>query len=193
MRRLNELERRLANVILPATILEADYSRARVRAQAGELVTGWLPWVAGRAGGDSEWWAPQVGEQVLILSPYGQPEVGFVLPTIYQNRFPAPDDSPDRHATLYRDGATIKYDSAAHHLEAVLPSGATARLAAPGGARIEGDVTVVGDLRVEGTARVTDKIVGESSIEDETSTLQAMRDAYNAHTHGVTGVQPRME
>ena len=50
--RLVELARRLANVVRPGVVAEADFSRARVRVKYGapaEAVTDWLPWLAGRA------------------------------------------------------------------------------------------------------------------------------------------------
>jgi phage baseplate assembly protein V len=104
---------------------EADYSRARVRVRAGDMLTGWLPWVTERASRDVTWWAPEVGEQVLVLSPDGEPAQGVVLFAVYQAAHPASADRETVHRTVYEDGATIEYDRAAHRLNAQIPGDVT--------------------------------------------------------------------
>ena len=134
--RLVELARRLANVVRPGVVAEADHALARVRVKYGEeaeAVSAWLPWLAGRAGGDLEWWAPEIGEQVLILAPSGELANGIVIAGLYSDARPAPASSSDRHVTRYIDGAEIEYDREAHRLKAVLPEGGTAEITAPDG------------------------------------------------------------
>ena len=129
-----ELARRLANVVRPATVAEVDHAAARLRAKydedaAGEdVLTGWLPWLAARAGGDRTWWAPEVGEQLLLLSPSGELPQAVALPAIYRDDFPAPSDSPDKRVERHADGATIEYDRHAHELLFAAHDGATVRL-----------------------------------------------------------------
>ena len=113
---LAELDRRTANLIRLGTIEAADYAAARVRVRSGELLTGWLPWLTTRAGPDVSWWAPEVGEQVVLLSPSGEPASGVVLGAIYQQRYPAPESRETVHTTVYQDGTTVTYDREAHHL-----------------------------------------------------------------------------
>ncbi|MEM7046992.1 MAG: phage baseplate assembly protein V [Pseudomonadota bacterium] len=108
--RLTELERRLANVLRLGIVYAADYPAARVRVKTGDLITGWLPWLTHRAGGDRTWHAPEIGEQVLLLAPNGEPAQGVVLPAIYRDAAPAPADSPDISRTLYADGTVASYD-----------------------------------------------------------------------------------
>ena len=177
---ISELNRRVANLILAAKVVEVDYRRARVKAQSGELVSGWLPWLTQRAGLDRSWWAPSVGEQVLVLSPSGDPAQGMVLPGLYQDAHDAPSSNPDDNRVVYRDGAVFSYDRARHHWDIRLPAGATVALIASGGVSIEGDVTVTGDIKATG------------DIEDQTRSMRADRDIYNRHTHrgdsgGTTG------
>lgn len=111
--RLAELERRLANLARIGTIAEADHAAARVRVAIGEILTGWLPWLAHRAGGDRAWWAPEVGEQVLVVSPGGDLAQGIVCPSLYSATSPAPADSPDIRREVYGDGLVIEHDRAA--------------------------------------------------------------------------------
>ena len=198
--RLVELARRLANVVRPGVVAEADYGAARVRvkyAEEKEAVTAWLPWLAGRAGGDIEWRAPEIGEQVLVLAPSGELTNGIVLAGLYSDARPAPAESSDRHLVRYLDGAEIEYDRETHRLKAVLPEGGTAEISAPDGVTISGDVTVTGDVTVDGGVDASGDITADGDIaadgnveaggevEDSRSTMQAMRTTYNGHVHGV--------
>jgi len=127
---LLELTRLLHNMIRLGTIAEVANGRARVRLSP-KLTTTWLRWAALRAGDARSWWAPSVGEQVVLLSPGGDLTAGAILPAIYSDAFPAPSDNPALHATYYPDGAVVQYDSQAHTLVATLPDG-TSVAAAPG-------------------------------------------------------------
>lgn len=112
----SETDRRLANLIRLGTVAEADYGAARVRVQSGDLLTGWLPWLTLRAGPDVTWWAPEVGEQVLLLSPSGDPAQGVVLAAIYQAAHPAPEYRETVQVTVYADGTRVCYDRETSHL-----------------------------------------------------------------------------
>ena len=147
-RTLAELERTRANLIQIGTVAEADYAQARVRVLMGGLTSAWLPWTSARAGGDRIWSAPEVGEQVLIACPDGDPASGVVLGSIFQAAHGAPADSADVHRTVYSDGAVIEYDRASHTLTATLPEGGIANLTAPGGVHITGNTTITGTLSV---------------------------------------------
>ena len=118
---LSELDRRLANLIRWGTIEAADYDAARVRVRCGTVVTDWLPWITARAGGDVSWWAPEAGEQVIILSPSGETGQGVVLVGVFQSAHPAPANNPDVARMVFKDGAVIEYDRAAHKLAATIP------------------------------------------------------------------------
>lgn len=111
--RLAELERRLANIVRIGTVEEADYPNARVRVAIGEILTAWLPWLTRRAGGDRDWWAPEAGEQVVVLSPAGDLAQGVVLPSLYADAAPAPATSPDIRREIHGDGLVIEHDRAA--------------------------------------------------------------------------------
>jgi phage baseplate assembly protein V len=141
-----ELDRRLSNMIKFGTVQEADYINAKVRVKAGDILTGWLPWNTQRAGGDITWHAPEIGEQVLILSPSGELNQGLVFTSLYQALKPPPVATPDKHTHVYSDGAVVEYDRALHHLKAILPDGATTALTSSGGITIIGNITLTGTL-----------------------------------------------
>lgn len=118
---LTELTRKLANLLRVGTIELVDAREARAKVRCGDIVTTWLPWFSRRAGNDREWWAPEKGEQVLLISPDGEMSQGLILPGLYQNAHPAPSQSQDVFYREFSDGATIEYDRAAHVLKTNIP------------------------------------------------------------------------
>ncbi|CUX81167.1 Baseplate assembly protein V (GpV) (fragment) [Escherichia coli] len=64
---IQELARALRNMIRTGIIVETDLNAGRCRVQTGGMCTDWLQWLTHRAGSRT-WWAPSVGEQVLILA-----------------------------------------------------------------------------------------------------------------------------
>ena len=189
--RLVELTRRVANIVRLGTVEEVDGGSARVRVRYGETaLSRWLPWVTARAGEDRSWWAPEVGEQVLILAPSGDLAKGIVVAGVYRSEHPAPESDPDKHAIHYSDGAVIEYDRSAHRLKADLPEGGGAKVTADGGVTITGDVMISGDLTVSGDADVTGSIDAGSDVSDDTGTMADMRTKYNQHVHTPTAGSP---
>ncbi|WP_051145189.1 phage baseplate assembly protein V [Thiomicrorhabdus sp. Kp2] len=157
---LEDLARRLSNLVRMGTIESADYNAAKVKvkygkdSQGGDLVTGWLRWIADRAGDDRDWDAPEVGEQVMVISPNGDMRLGVVFPAIYQDAHAAPANSKDVHRRVYKDGAVIEYNRATHCLSATLPSGGTTELTSPGGVQINGPTTINGEVTINGNTQV---------------------------------------
>lgn len=111
-----EAERLIANLIRMGVVAELDTTEARVRVKMGGLTTDWLPWLTARAGATRTWSAPTVGEQVLVLSPYGDPSQAVALPAIYQDGKPAPADSADVERVVFPDGSVVEHDSASNTL-----------------------------------------------------------------------------
>jgi len=110
--RLAELERRLNNLLRYGTVAQADYAAARVKVQSGELLTGWVPWLTRRASHDRDWWPPEIGEQVLLLSPGGDPAQALALPAIYRSAHPAPAAAETVCRIEFSDGGHAEYDRA---------------------------------------------------------------------------------
>jgi phage baseplate assembly protein V len=106
----SEILRLLHNLVRLGHIEQVDYPTARARVRTGENLTGWLPWVTRRAGEDVDWWAPEVGEQVILFSPGGDPASAVIMGAIYQASHPAPADTHQVHRTRYADGTTVEYD-----------------------------------------------------------------------------------
>ena len=94
--RIADLERRVNRMLTLGVVSEVDLDAARCRVRYGpkdgpEAVTAPIPWVTWRAAGeDASWWAPQEGEQVLLLAIGGELEGAVALPAIFSNALPAP-------------------------------------------------------------------------------------------------------
>ena len=107
---IQELARALRNMIRTGIVVETDLNAGRCRVQTGGMCTDWLQWLTHRAGRSRTWWAPSVGEQVLILAVGGELDTAFVLPGIYSGDNPAPSASADALHIRFPDGAVIEYE-----------------------------------------------------------------------------------
>lgn len=148
-----DLIRRLENLVRFGVIHSIDYAEARCIVDFQGIMTKPLPWLTIRAGSDATWDSPSVGEQVVVLSPSGELANGLVLFGMYSNTHPAPSASPDLKIRKFSDGATISYNTATHHLDAILPAGGTATLTAKGGVTINGDTTINGNVTTNGNVQ----------------------------------------
>lgn len=118
-----ETDRRVSNLIRIGSIAALDEAAATVTVDLGDITTAPLPWLTTRAGPDRTWWAPEPGEQVLVLSPSGDLAQGVVMPAIYQDAHPAPANSRTISRTEYADGSVVEYDREAHRMTVSVGSG----------------------------------------------------------------------
>jgi phage baseplate assembly protein V len=115
MPELTDSGRRIHNAIRYGVVAEADYEAGEIRVdlQDGELRTDWLPWITLRAGADLFWWAPEVGEVVILLAPSGELANGVAIPAAFSNgRKPASRETVQR--AVFADGAVSEYDRERH-------------------------------------------------------------------------------
>lgn len=170
---LADLERRVANIIRYGVIEQLDEKNARVRVRSGGILTDWLKWRTQRAGPDSEWWAPEPGEQVVMLSPDGELNQALILGSINSNQNPPPGNRKTLHRVTYRDGAVKEYDREVSTDRVTYPDGtvieydATAgkyTLSFSGGSVIEVDAgsgDALADLTGSLTATIAKTLVAE--------------------------------
>jgi len=103
-------------------------------ASKGSYIRNWMPWTTTRAGFDGEWWAPELGEQVLVIAPSGNLTQGIIVGSLYRGpltfdaakngitaREPIPDET-DIHKRIYKDGSSVTYDRNSHSLSMVVKS-----------------------------------------------------------------------
>ncbi|MGI2131522.1 phage baseplate assembly protein V [Shewanella baltica] len=103
-----ELTRRIDNLLRIGTVAEVKGNVCRVK--TGELLTQFRPFLTRRAGTAKTSWRPTVGEQVMLLSLSGDLTNAYILPALYSDENPEPDDNNNRERTVYPDGAVIEYD-----------------------------------------------------------------------------------
>lgn len=171
---INDLFRRLANIVRIGTILEVDYQKARAKVKIGDIKTGFLPWCTERAGLNKNWNPLDIGEQVVILSPNGELDRGVILPSLYQTSNPAPGHSKDKTKNIFEDGTSIEYDKNVKSL--LINLAGTTNITITGAATINaqtvdltatqttvnGNATITGEVYLAGggkaVARVGDKV-----------------------------------
>lgn len=176
--RLAELERRVSSLIMTGVISAADYETATVKVKAGANETTWLPWLTQRAGQDKSWWAPEVGEQVLVVSVDGDTANGYVLPgALFSTANPANANNADVRRYTFNDGAQIEYDRVKHHLFATLPNNGTTELVSKGGIKFVGDIEHFGKLHN------TAGIKSDADVTDKTRSMAGDREIFNKHPH----------
>lgn len=139
--------RRISNVIRYGVVAEADYEKAliRVELQDGELLSDWIPWITLRAGGDQFWWAPEVGEVMLLLAPSGELANAVALPATFSNSNQNADRETIQRQT-FEDGTVIEYDREAHRytIDTTASSGSVVVKAQAVTVEAQGAVTVKG-------------------------------------------------
>lgn len=167
--------RRLENLIRFGVISSVDHAKARCIVDFQGIISAPLPWLTLRAGTDTTWDSPSDGEQVLVLSPSGELSNGVVLFGMYSTAHPAPSNDPDLKIRKFSDDAHISYNTKTHHLEAILPDGATATINATGGTTWNGDITHNGNMQRNGSTSMTgNNTVGGSSLTLGSSHSQGM-------------------
>jgi len=126
---LNDIMRLIHNIVRIGNVTAVDLDNARCRVGSGNNTTAWLPWITSRAGSTRCWWAPSVGEQVLLLSMGGELNTAFVLPAIFSDANPAPSASAEAVHLSFPDGAVIEYEPASGALTATGIKSATVNAA----------------------------------------------------------------
>ncbi|WP_413728704.1 phage baseplate assembly protein V [Sodalis sp. RH19] len=105
-----ELSHLTCNLIRNGTVAFVDLDNGLCRVDTGDNTTHWLHWLTARAGRTRTWWAPSVGEQVILLALGGELDTAFVLPGVFSDDFPAPSASADAVHIAFPDGAVIEYE-----------------------------------------------------------------------------------
>jgi len=108
-----ELERKLNNIVQVGTVTETKCSDGKALARVNILgrVTDFLP--VKMIGNDFiRIWIPvRVGEQVLVVSPYGNANSGFVIPSIFNLNLPEPSGATENKAIVeFAKGVRIESD-----------------------------------------------------------------------------------
>jgi len=114
-------DREIANLVRIGTVQDIQGNQARVA--IGNTVTDWLYWASRRAFDAFDYDSLTVGEQVVVLSVWGDVSQGVIVGAIPQDVQAAPS-SGDVWGKRFKDGAIITYDPDRHSMVVSIPEGA---------------------------------------------------------------------
>lgn len=120
---LGELSRQIANLIRVGEVTEIDFTdpdAPRVKVAVSGFESDWLPFGAKRAGSTKTWSPLSKGEQVVILSPYGDLGQAIIVCSLYSSSNPSPANSANLDKATYPDGTSISYNSDRHALDVII-------------------------------------------------------------------------
>lgn len=168
--------RRLENIVRFGTIKTINPSKPipRVIVILGDIETPEIRCLNIRSGEDANWDMPSVNEECVVISPCG--DIGptsFVMCGFYNEDHPAPSDNLNQKLRMFSDGCVIAYDVSTHHLDAILPSGGSARIVA--NVEIDGALHVTKGITAgENISTPADVVAGEISLKKhKTDKVQA--------------------
>lgn len=162
MRRREELERRLRNVVREGRVTELDATNNRVRIafaqddQGKDVVGPPIPWVE-RAGAIRTWMPPSVGEQVMMFSPGGEiSAASWALPGGYSDQFQKPHDKGAEHKLVIGGTSLLMKDGEVRFVSAKMVFEGDVHLGGEGGKLVhrKSDVDSGGDIAVGSASKV---------------------------------------
>lgn len=113
---LEGLQKKVDNLIQIGTITEVHPENALARVTLLNRVTQFLPVLSTANSFKKHYIPPKVNEQVLVVSPYGNFNHGFILRGIF-NKKCKENVEIDTEIIEYSDGTKIRYDSKNSKLE----------------------------------------------------------------------------
>ena len=179
---LAEHDRMIAGQVKACYVVALDLAASPpvCRVSDGEWTSAWVRWHSQAAGKARHWRVPSMGEQGALFSPSGDVSQGTFVPGLYGDAGPAPDTRDHVERWLFDDGGSLTYDWQAKRYSIVLPSGSVeievggsaatvtdnAVVVTSGAIALDGDVTIYGEVLINGALRVTSDILGGGSIID---------------------------
>lgn len=165
----SRFSQQLNTLLREGVVTEVDHESARCRVRSGDNHTDYVPWFTPAAGQVRVWAPPSIGEQVQLLCRDGDMANAIALPGLFNDQYPAPSNKAGVVLIQFADDAVLAYSSAEHTLDAILPAGGSVRFVADGGVTINGPLTIMGDVRIDGKALVSEDVVGGGiSLKDHT-------------------------
>ena len=139
--------------------------QARVSFEDDESTSFWLPVLQTKTLKDKFYAMPDIGEQVACLMDENS-EDGVILGAIYSSEDVSATQSEKQLSVNLEDGSYINADKENQTLTVAFSK-----------------MKLIGNIEHEGTFTNTAGIKSNADITDKTSSMQAMRDVYNSHTH----------
>lgn len=171
-------DRMLAGLVKDCYVVALDLTASPpvCRVSDGDWVSAWVRWHSIAAGKARHWRAPSMGEQGTLVSASGEVAQGTFIPGLYGNAGAPPDNRDHVEVWRFDDGGSLVYDWQASTYTITVPSGTvTVKV---GGTKVvvtdsainatAGDITLTGNVQINGPLQVTGDIHGGGSIIDTT-------------------------
>ncbi|WP_158117220.1 phage baseplate assembly protein V [Vibrio cincinnatiensis] len=111
-----QLVRLLSEMIQFGTIVDVQAKPLRYKVQFDEnRVSSWIPMNVDHAAEVRSWKPLQVGEQVVVLKPFGA-QGGVIVASLNQTKFDQPKDQLNLYYHEFPDGTWLEYDMEQHKL-----------------------------------------------------------------------------
>lgn len=171
-------DRMLAGLVKDCYVVALDLSASPpvCRVSDGDWVSAWVRWHSIAAGKARHWRAPSMGEQGTLVSASGEVAQGTFIPGLYGSAGAPPDNRDHVEVWRFDDGGSLVYDWQASTYTITVPSGTVSIKV--GGTEVvvtdsainatAGDITLTGNVQINGPLKVTGDIHGGGSIIDTT-------------------------
>ncbi|AWL12811.1 hypothetical protein HMF8227_02359 [Saliniradius amylolyticus] len=174
------VSRLLSKLFLTGVIEEVQASPLRYKVRFDEnRLSNWLIPLVRHASTEKVWEPLEVGEQVLVLLPFGLSR-GFVLGSLWRNESAQPKDDLDLFYREFADGAYIQYHRTNKQLDFYTPGKAVGT--ADGGFELTGDMLIKGKITHEGDFNQTGKMDVSGQITSSTE-VEADGTKLTSHKH----------
>ena len=147
------------------TNINPALAQARVQFADDDVLSYWLPILQQKTQKDKFYAIPDIGEHVACLMDENSEE-GVILGAIYSALDSTPANSKNQLMIKFEDESFIKFDKETGILTLKFTG-----------------IDILSDINHTGKLQNSDGITSASDITDKTSSMQAMRDKYNPHTH----------
>ncbi len=181
-----DIQRMLANMIRIGVIEELDAANARVKVNVSGQVTDWVPWGTDAAGRVRKWSPKQVGEQVVLFSPYGDMSQAIVGFSLFQDQFPANDNNMGRETATFADGTTASYDQKAGTMKITVAGAGLVNVECKTATVTAEDLIKLDSPEVH----CTGNFKADGEVSDKVRAMSADRAIYNGHTHPNNAASP---
>lgn len=148
-----QLVRLLSEMIQFGTIIEVQAKPLRYKVRFDEhRVSGWISMNVSHAAEVRSWKPLQVGEQVVVLKPFGA-QGGVIVASLNQTKFDQPKEQLNLYYHEFPDGTWLEYDMEEHKLTG----------------HVEGDLilTTAGNAKLTATQNVELKSSGDMTFNSE--------------------------
>lgn len=147
------------------TNINPALAQARVQFADDDILSFWLPILQQKTQKDKFYAIPDIGEHVACLMDENSEE-GVILGAIYSALDEPPASSKNQLMIKFEDESFINFDKETGVLTL----------------KFKG-IEVISDVNQTGKLKNSAGITSASDVSDKTSSMQAMRDKYNPHTH----------